>query len=380
MARTPDTAFLQCLVGFPDDVEYTYHHRILLVAGPDGQWIWVTPTGSVQRGRIRQDDDVVPLRRNALFPAEHAGNIFAFDAIPEAELDEYYQEAVAFARIVGFDVIAAPARADELWFVCDATSDSFGEPISREVYMDEAVCHRHGDVGCLDLAGLWVSIVRVGKGCARGDGIPTWEEFKSRGSIGASRDERLLGNDRDRDGVRYLNLRDTIDRVSEVPLRGFPLKGKRATKETLLALRDAGQTSFDDHNTVFCRQSGIGDKTNLAREHRLICRVLRMLHQYDQCDITNLAAAELLVRRMLQLEAATRRNPRAPDFEGLDVILDSAIDEHGCAVVPEFSGWVASLQKSEAATLKEARFWRDEQDALRKRNKGGGRDKEKGGE
>ena len=121
---------------------------------------------------------------------------------------------------------------------------------------------------------------------------------------------------------------------------------------------------------MFVRQSGIGEKSAVAREHRLISKALRLMHQFDQVDPTNLASAELLVRRLLQLEAATRRNPRAPDFEGLDVVLDSAIDDHGCAVLPEFSKWVAGLQKDEYKNLEGARKWREEQEALRKKAKG----------
>ena len=38
--------------------------------------------------------------------------------------------------------------------------------------------------------------------------------------------------------------------------------------------------------------------------------MLETAAQFDQLDLVNIAGAEFLIRRVLQLEAATRRNPR----------------------------------------------------------------------
>ena len=82
---------------------------------------------------------------------------------------------------------------------------------------------------------------------------------------------------------------------------------------------------------------------------------------------------------MLQIEAATRRNPRQPDFEGLDGILDVAPDEGGSAILPKFTEWVGKQQQSEAAVLKAGRPWREEQSSLKKQAQGGAKkEKEKG--
>jgi hypothetical protein len=59
-------------------------------------------------------------------------------------------------------------------------------------------------------------------------------------------DVRLLGDVRDRDRTRYLGFRETLEGIREAKLPGYPLKGKRAVKEFLVALRDAGQFSLDD--------------------------------------------------------------------------------------------------------------------------------------
>ncbi len=85
----------------------------------------------------------------------------------------------------------------------------------------------------------------------------------------------------------------------------------------------------------------------------------------------------MLSRRLLQIEAATRRNPRQPDFEGLDGILDVALDEGGSAILPRFTEWVGKQQQAEASLLKAGRQWREEQTSIKKTaGKGGGKEKE----
>ena len=79
---------------------------------------------------------------------------------------------------------------------------------------------------------------------------------------------------------------------------------------------------------------------------------------------------------MRQLEAATKRNPCQPDFEGLDVVLDVAVDEMGGMVLPKFDSWIGEQQKAEAVILKAGRMWREEHAtttrALNNGNGGGG--------
>lgn len=116
----------------------------------------------------------------------------------------------------------------------------------------------------------------------------------------------------------------------------------------------------------FIRLSGLCGKTSVAREHRLLCKLIRLLHQYDQCDITNIAQCRCRTRHTIQLEAATRRNPWAPDSRDWTSSWDATVDEHGCAVIPEFATWVADLQRNEGKSQKAAREWREEQESLRK--------------
>jgi len=84
-----------------------------------------------------------------------------------------------------------------------------------------------------------------------------------------------------------------------------------------------------------------------------------------------------LSRRLMQIEAATRRNPRQPDFEGLDGVLDVALDEAGSAILPRFTEWVGKQQQAEAQILKAGRQWREEQASLKKNSRNGGKNADK---
>ncbi len=95
------------------------------------------------------------------------------------------------------------------------------------------------------------------------------------------------------------------------------------SKEAILfAIREAGQSSYDGHCAAWLRKSGVPEESAAASEHRCLTIALRLLQTFDHVDAANSAAAEFISRRLLQIEAATRRNPRRPDFEGHDKILD----------------------------------------------------------
>ena len=76
----------------------------------------------------------------------------------------------------------------------------------------------------------------------------------------------------------------------------------------------------------------------------------RLRGQWGVVDIDDVCAgAEYLVRRLKQLESATRKNPRAPDFEGLDLILDTGVDDTGGMVLPALDGCAGDRARSFAA-------------------------------
>jgi hypothetical protein len=95
----------------------------------------------------------------------------------------------------------------------------------------------------------------------------------------------------------------------------------------------------------------------VAREHKLLLEFMRLGLQWDQVDVSSLAGYELVVRRIHQIEIAVRKNPKMPDFDGLEMLVDTAVDASGALVMPAITSWLASQQKDEAFILKQRRLW-----------------------
>jgi len=74
---------------------------------------------------------------------------------------------------------------------------------------------------------------------------------------------------------------------------------------------------------------------------------------------------------LVQIEMAVTRNPRSPDFQDLDAVVASTVNEFGGLVLPEYSKYIANIQKDEAFTMKQQRQWREEQ-TTRGRGRGSG--------
>jgi hypothetical protein len=70
---------------------------------------------------------------------------------------------------------------------------------------------------------------------------------------------------------------------------------------------------------------------------------------------------EHIVRRVIQIEKAVARNPRAPDYTGLHVITQTGVDGRGAAHAPAFDSFIANEQQREAQVLKQNRLWSEEQ-------------------
>ena len=69
------------------------------------------------------------------------------------------------------------------------------------------------------------------------------------------------------------------------------------------------------------------------------------------------------MRRLYQIELAVRKSPKSPDYEGLDFLLETAVDTSGAAVLPSIAKWLGETQHKEAFTLKQMRLWTEERAA-----------------
>jgi hypothetical protein len=106
--------------------------------------------------------------------------------------------------------------------------------------------------------------------------------------------------------------------------------------------------------------------------------MVRLGISYDQVDVGNLASFELIVRRILEIQTAIRRNPQHPIFDGLDQTALGSVDEVGGARAVAYGHWLGEQQKAEAKLLRGQREYREEQLNDRK-GRGGPGGEAKGG-
>ncbi|CAK0853410.1 unnamed protein product, partial [Prorocentrum cordatum] len=106
--------------------------------------------------------------------------------------------------------------------------------------------------------------------------------------------------------------------------------------------------------------------------HRNLCEVIRLMHSWDQVDLSMLASAELLVRWMIPTEIAVERNPRHPDYSGLDIVISAPVNAVGRASISRFNTWVTDRLEERATIWKQERLYREEQKQVRKGDGKGG--------
>ena len=114
--RSFDIRENQIIENFPDDENFTYHHRVLLRRIGDGSvWVALTPDGD-----LRIVDLAVikhhPVSRNAAFPARYANDVYAFDPLRRVELLEAHERAKVQARILAKEADDDGADS-EIWIV-----------------------------------------------------------------------------------------------------------------------------------------------------------------------------------------------------------------------------------------------------------------------
>ena len=79
-AAALDVSQDQVLVGYFEDENFQWHHRLLLCSLGGARWAAPSPDHSVEIINL-DDHRVLPLRRRGPFPARVAGNVYAFDPI-----------------------------------------------------------------------------------------------------------------------------------------------------------------------------------------------------------------------------------------------------------------------------------------------------------
>ena len=212
------------------------------------------------------------------------------------------------------------------------------------------------------------------------------KEWKAE-QLESTSDVRLLGDHTNAAGKRVLPLPEAVALMRNKRGDDFPLSGEMATHEFLKAVAD-GPGNFGSYHAEWTRLSGVGEYAAVRHVHRHACEVLRLMHSYDQLDVTVLASAELVVRWLIQTETATERNVRHPDYSGLDIIMSAPVSASGRATTTKFNAWITDRLKERSQIWKQERLFREEKrhqydggkdnDGWKGKGKGEGKDKDKG--
>ena len=217
--------------------------------------------------------------------------------------------------------------------------------------------------------------------CADGLSAPRWVFVEKvlpehRGNwlldkhLGAGRDPRLTTLPVPA-GARPVPFRDAVvvfERGVEPARPRF--EGPCACEEILNFFDGTGMEPSGAMQGYFAAQ-GISSGSALAREMTIHAHTLWLLWCVDRYQVARSSAAQHVSRRLLQQLAAVRRNPKSPDFEGLEPYMRHVGDLGGMMRAPKFDSWVATSMKDLAQVQKQARMVKEEAEAAAKPGRNG---------
>lgn len=373
---TLDIAEPQVIIEFPeDDNAFYWHHRVLLkrVNGP--RWIGLTPDEELVITDLDEMRHIV-LERHAEFPRAQRPYVYCFDEVSRAALDAHKRRAATMAALLGQE---ADIEIEQMiWVFSETNRDDFGDTVADYQWSESGVSLHNKGVVIIEGAEVFV------------ERIPAKDkkEWKLK-KLGDSVDLRLLGDHVDKAGKRKLDLSEAVALFKNSDIDDFPLAGVRGFKELHDAIATAG-ISWTQYHSEWVSLSGVAEGSAVCHTHRVLAEVFRLMHSWDQLDGSNLACGEQLARWLIQTETAVERNPRHPDFSGLDIVIGAPISREGKAETRKFSEWITNRMEQRSKIWKHERLYRDEQRQLglapsagggggfEKNTKGDGKGKKKG--
>ena len=382
-ARTLDTDFRQCLIDyFEDEDGLLWHHRLLLVRVSGCSWIAATPDHDVALLNLG-NHRVIPLARNSPFPAQHFGETYAFDQLRDGEEAQLLDQARSLADFLGAADGGTEADSGSAWRVADTRHEEFGEVVPQEALTVAANVVIRGDWGLVLIDDEWTSM-----NCVRNDEIDDWRLDKTARAGGDPRvmPMKIMEDDLGgraavaAGGMKPARKVWVVVRTQAEAVRSWPrvkppyysLEGPPSLLEFFDRLEEAGLT-LNSHHIQWVRSSGVSEFGAPARAHKTFCEILRHLLFVNQLDGGQILGAELLVRELIKVETAVGRNPKVPDWEGLDFISGNRLTDSGAVEVRGFNQWLGTTQKDQAFIVKQGRLLREERAVAEKdkRNDGG---------
>lgn len=329
---TLDTAHTQVLIDFFEDQHYSWHHRLLIVELSPGRWAAVSPDLDVETVDL-SGHRVLPLSRSSPFPARAQSDMYVFDEVSPSDMRRMEQECLQLARLLGVvGARLATAEPEGQRRVADTASPDFDVvvPSADMNTADRAVSR--DDAGLVfrvasDGASSWTFVERVTSA-----DHSAWLDAKR---SGLGRDLRLAGCARDGVGRRFASLSESLGSFRDTRFEDWPFRGPKATPELLMGIQKSGH-ELATYDLFWAQQSGAICASAVALSHKHIMAVLSLLQSYDQVDMTNLAGVEYLGCWALMIQAAVRKSPKTPSFQGLETFLSHSFDETGGVVVSQF--------------------------------------------
>ncbi|CAK0907206.1 unnamed protein product, partial [Prorocentrum cordatum] len=278
--------------------------------------------------------------------------VYGFDPVPRADILALKRQAAVQAAILG-DGDADMEIEHFAWVISEAGHLRFAQTLTDQE-VEQATLGQTKGVALVN--GLEVFVEKIEADRAK------IEKWKAEREAGAG-DLRVLGDHRDASGRRHLTLTEGVSMMRETSFEDWNMPGPRIAKEWLVSVRD-GPGDLTTYHSQWMRRSGVGEGTAVAHIHFVMCEIVRLAIQVDQLDVSNLMSFELAMRRICQDETAVSRNPRHPDYGGLDIVLHAPVSEQGQASTDRFTEWVTARLKERASIYKQTRLWNEEQRAL----------------
>lgn len=355
---TLDAPEPQVLIHVPADAHgLHWHHTVLLKRLTTGVWIGLTPMLELFRYDLNVTNHVV-LERCAPFPAAQRAMVLAHDAISRASLEGYKRRAATTAVVLGEEDVGEVQSF--AWRIADSGHERFSEAVDPAIMADGAAAAFFTAKGVVILDGEETFVEKVFS-----DDFDGWKAKRS-----SSMDKRLLGkyiSGKKEERPKPEPFSTLMERVHEDASLELPQEGEKATAEYLTAI-GGGPGNLVSYHAEWIRLSGVHEASNTAHVHRTVLETIRLFLHHDGINIANTAGGEQLTRWEITTEIATERNPKHPDYSGLDLVAGTAITQDGRARLPRYQKWVTETMKTRSQVWRQDRLYRAE-----KKGKGAGK-------
>ena len=376
-----------------------WHERVILGHVQDNSYVIVTPDFDMYVEDLQTDANNAAVRfclaDNQLPHGIDPAEVYGFPAITPAQRSRLLEEgalltrqekrrrgigaagaavAVAVAAPVqtlaaataglAVGVVSVLAGAAGAWI---ADEPGVGYEVGDEFTLPGGAAVA-GDRGLVNIGGDTVVLRFLVAGANITEYVKTRKEL-------LSEDDRTLAPL----GTRQRTMAEAVHAMIEVPTPAGgpqPIQGPRTAAEWLRTAVAQGHTSLSSRHNKWVTECGIKHTDRLCYEHEVLSKAIDVAMVWDNSNIMNLWAIELVLRRVQLLEFAVSEDPANPSYDGATHFMGSYDSSGGGYIAPSLQTYVAAELGKTSAILKEKRKAREAKLARGKgANKGDGKGK-----